>query len=209
MVNEWLQSTSERNVYGITEAKVKSEGVDAVGEDRRTLFIAAAAKGKTEVALALAQLGANVNVKKTNGDTALIRAVANGHNDTAMRLLRLPGVLVNEQSQNGRAALHFAVKLKNVDIVDALLATPGIEVNEHLPSALWIALQKDQGPQRIVNALIGAGAVNVRVTKGTLATFFFALNYSSLRLYNGSLRLSQLISPQALLSPHPCLSQLP
>ena len=70
--------------------------------------------------------GEGVNGRGRDGQTGLMRAVANKHNSIVQFLLQYPGVDVNCQAIDGWTALHWCVYSDNLEGLRLLLAHPGM-----------------------------------------------------------------------------------
>ena len=85
-----------------------------------TPLLMASAYGQTEVALALIELGADVNVLGTNGATPL--SCAAGNNDVRLVLaLVKTGAVVDSLSGQGLTPLHIATCSNNLKVVSVLV----------------------------------------------------------------------------------------
>lgn len=70
-----------------------------------------------------------INVKNSNGSTALMIAAQKGQTEIVKELLKAPGIDVNIRNNNGETALMLATHSHNAEIINALLKMPNIEVN--------------------------------------------------------------------------------
>ena len=85
--------------------------------------------GDLEEVTAALKNGADVNSKRGNDWTGLMRAVYNHHNSVVELLLKTPNIDVNLKSINGSCALRCAVTGKNNVGLKLLLNVPNIDVN--------------------------------------------------------------------------------
>ena len=128
-------------------------------------FLEFCANGSTQKVIDAINIGIDVNVKDTDGDTALMRAVDYGHTEIVNALLQA-GAEVNAERTgtwnsvlSGNTALVTAVTHGNVEIVKALLnagADPNTEDVDHIPVLMIATREKDN--IGIVKALLDAGA---------------------------------------------------
>ena len=101
--------------------------------------------------------GADINVMRKDGATALIIALQHGHQEVA-KLLLDKGADVNAKDNNGWTALMFAAEEGTQDIVQVLL-DKGADVNsktQYDSTALMKASQN--GHQEVVQLLLDNGA---------------------------------------------------
>ena len=69
--------------------------------------------------------GGDVNDKNSDGTTALMLAVWNGHNSIVNLLLEQPTVNTNKKDIEGQTALHYAAAGNNAEGARMLLLHPG------------------------------------------------------------------------------------
>ena len=100
-------------------------GIDKGREEAK--FVELARKGMIAALMKAIQNGANVNVCKLNGTTALMKAVKEG-NLTAVNLLLKAKANVNQKDNEGMTALMYAPQSNSVEIIKALIKA-GADIN--------------------------------------------------------------------------------
>lgn len=132
-------------------------------------FLKAVESGDTGRISSALEVGASVNSKDANGDTALMIAI-NKNNKALVRMLIEKGADVNAKNLAGSGALFKAIITGEAEIVKMLLdrgADPNT-VNSHGESALMIAARK--GNVEMITNLIDKGAqVNYMCENESLA----------------------------------------
>ena len=94
--------------------------VNAVGDYGRTPLMHAARNGNAAMVDTLLARSANVHMKDTDGENALVIAVDQGHLDAARALLEA-GADADSTNQQSRTVAMFAVLKKNVPMLELLL----------------------------------------------------------------------------------------
>lgn len=104
----------------------------------------------------------DVNVQDHDGDSALILAANNGHENIVKLLLQSPNINVNMRDKLGFTALMPASRDGNPNIVKLLLAKPEIDVNMQSnagTTALWVA--SAWGRENVVKLLLAVPNINI------------------------------------------------
>jgi ankyrin repeat protein len=129
----------------------------------------AAKNGDAAAVQALLDKGADVNVKKTDGATALMAASQLGHVEV-VQLLLAKGADVNAKAVSGATALLIASQNGRTEVVRALLAK-GADTNAKASNgATALIVASQQGNKEIVQALLAEGAdVNAKMDNGATA----------------------------------------
>ena len=169
------------NLYKATEdatQSIKKHLAGLVGEKPKGEdLVAAAGKGDLPRVEALLAAGVSVNAKrKDDGDTALIEASSNGHNEVVQALIG-HGADVDAKSNGDWTALIWASWKGYLDVVQSLLAK-GADVNarnEKGETALMYACEAYK--PAVLKVLIQAGAnINEKDNDGWTALRRAALN---------------------------------
>ena len=71
--------------------------------------------------------GADVNSVNSFGNSGLMAAVANSHNQVVEWLLQQAAIDVSRRNREGRTALHMAVSVDNPTLLSLLLAHPNVD----------------------------------------------------------------------------------
>jgi len=122
-----VQFLLENNVVDIN-AKIRYTNNPNIAE--YIVLIWAAEKGyKDIVNLLLKQPGININIKDSQGFTALMCAAEQGHNKVIELLLEHPNINVNIQNNKGATALMLAIFNKHKEVVIQLLNHSTIDIN--------------------------------------------------------------------------------
>ncbi len=123
-----------------------------------TPLLAVARTGQVEALDVLLDAGADIDAQETwNGQSALMWAGAEGHDEVVARLIER-GADISLRSNSGASALLFTTRKGNIPAVEALLAA-GADVNESRPdgaTALLVAVVN--GYEDLVDLLLAAGA---------------------------------------------------
>jgi ankyrin repeat protein len=124
-------------------------------------LFAAAENGHADIVQALIDAGANVNLKRFNGTTALITAARAGHLNIVQILLNVPGIDLNASGAGGMSALLTAAANGYVEIV-RLLIQKGANINDKNNAGMSVLhLACHWGYNDVVKALLESQAVNV------------------------------------------------
>jgi len=150
------QASNPMNIRRFLSAALIVWSVQALAEDTKDLF-AAAATGKLDRVEALLAQGLDVNGKLETDRTALMAASFNG-NLRIVKALLAYGADVNLADKLGSTALTDAVMFGNADIVGVLIAA-GANVNAADSQSVKILDKaKKLGRENIVKLLEAAGA---------------------------------------------------
>ncbi|TVS11931.1 MAG: ankyrin repeat domain-containing protein [Wenzhouxiangella sp.] len=106
----------------------------------------AAAKNEGEMLALLGAAGADPNPADIYGWTPLMRAAYEGHRDSVMALLELPGLDLGRVNNSGQTALHLAVISGSAELVQALLdhgARQTADSNDYTPQSIARELNRD------------------------------------------------------------------
>ena len=96
--------------------------------------------GKLDEVRSVLARGGDVNNKNSNGTTALMHAILNGHNSIVRLLLDQPRVRPNEETKYGYTALHYASVWNNPEGARMLLLHPGFNLANSTDNAGETAL---------------------------------------------------------------------
>jgi hypothetical protein len=119
--------------------------------------IGAARDGNVNKLRALADAGANLDVKNGEGWTALMTAALKGHVEVA-RLLVVRGASLDAKNNSGWTALRFASSVGDIDMM-ALLIEYGADVDSRDDKGWTILMQAaDEGNAGSVKLLLASGA---------------------------------------------------
>ena len=134
-----------------------------------TVLILSIREGRTELAAALIEAGADVNIQGNDGDTALILSIEEGYTELATALIAAKAD-VNLHRIAGETVLMRAVTAGDIDIIKAVLdagAHLNIQNNSGDTALIWAVFDENID---IVKTLIDAGAdVNVQDNRGDTA----------------------------------------
>ncbi|MCL7048274.1 hypothetical protein MKW94_002120, partial [Papaver nudicaule] len=101
---------------------IKKTVEDVKDANKRGAFHFAAREGKIEICKYLTEeLKIDVNIKDEDGDTPLLHAARQGHNDIAKYLIEC-GANPDTCSELGATALHHAAGMGNTDLLNLLLS---------------------------------------------------------------------------------------
>jgi ankyrin repeat protein len=94
----------------------------------KSLLELAAGQGHLDIIKLLAEHGAAVSPETDGGNTALFRAVRNGHTSVVQYLLSKGKIDINKENDYGFSLLHISAREGHTEIVDLLLKA-GAEIN--------------------------------------------------------------------------------
>ena len=134
----------------------------------------AALEGRKDIVEILLAKGADVNVKRNDGVTALMSASREGHKDVVEQLLAA-GADVIAEANDGGTALMMAAQNGHKEAVKLLLAK-GADVNAKTDtSSTALILASQEGHEDVVELLLAAGAdVNAKANTGATALMLAA-----------------------------------
>jgi len=163
----------EKKVSGYLQAGMSPETKNPRTD--LTVLMAAAARGKTNIARALVKAGANVNARNKAGGTALVFSASGGHFET-MEFLSGAGADINAADTSGKTALIAAVERGDMQIIQALLRA-GVDVNREFSHGTALVAASAMGLTDVVKTLLAAGAeVNKAGKDGRTALMMAARN---------------------------------
>lgn len=106
----------------------------------------------------------HINARDPDGDSALMLACANEHEDLVKLLLKIPGIDINAQNNNGSTALLVACHQQSMHIVELLLKNPGINVNvqnlDGMSALLWATVKEHE---IIVEHLLSIPEIDINI----------------------------------------------
>lgn len=114
-----LLEASRQNDLGRVLSLIDATDINAADINHMTALHVAAGFGYTELAVALVERGADINVRAALGKTPLMLAAQEGHTDIA-RLLIDAGAMTDLRDDAGATALTWARGYGHRDIVTAL-----------------------------------------------------------------------------------------
>lgn len=131
-----------------------------------SILLVTAENGNIEYMSRLLDEGADVNVKRSDGNSALMLASYAGHFYT-VRLLVEKGAEINAKNESGFTALMIAASASHADIVEFLIEK-GADVNaKNNNGATALLCGSESGSIEVVLALLKGGAdVNVKTHNG-------------------------------------------
>ena len=94
------------------------------------LWFDTASKGYVKLMKLLIQIGVNVNIQTSLGDTSLHFASSNGHKEIVEILIKTDGININKQNNDGCTALHYASHNGFEECVKLLIEN-GADLNIH------------------------------------------------------------------------------
>lgn len=153
--------------------------IDEVDAEGQTRLMHAILAGQENVALALIEAGADVDVRNQKGQTALLCAAENGHTSILSALIEAD-VNVHMHDREGNTALMLAARAGHLKAVQILReALVGVEErNKQGHTALMLAVAYDQ--KHIVEALLqktpgGRAAADINACCKDGSAFMFAV----------------------------------
>ena len=123
-VFEWLFLSH----FNITE-DMTEDVKERIEQSVASLLRIAAAVNNIEVLRYVLQKEVDVNAVDELRWTALHYAADNGHYETVVILLQVPGILLNPQSEKGWSPLHRAAMMGHFRVLELLLKNPKVDVN--------------------------------------------------------------------------------
>jgi ankyrin repeat protein len=175
--NGWtpLMLAVEEGLLTTVQALLSTPGIDINAQkfDGATALYVAIANGKEDVAKALIDKGADVNLADNTGWTPLMFAAEKGYLTITQALLSAPGIDINAQKSNGATALYVAIANGQDDVVKALI-DKGADVNianNDGWTPLMLAIQ--EGLLTITQALLSAPGIDINAQKSDGATALF------------------------------------
>ncbi|TFK18488.1 ankyrin [Coprinopsis marcescibilis] len=184
--------------YDAVEALLEIEGVDihCVDEQGTTLVMCAARSGEVEMVsrfLGLG-LGANINAKDKNRQTALAHAVLSGSSDVVRALLGVEGIDYNCVDSRSRTPLMMAAEGLSTGIVDELLELEEIKIDSRDDeglTAMAYAVSNHQGSS-IFETLLHVDSISADYTTSEGLTFLMlAADSGNARIVRSVLQLAQ------------------
>ncbi len=132
-VKEILMDLTKNGAILAAAAVLKEEKHDTTDEALKELLttslVSSAANGETRKVKLLCESGVNLNVKNSDGTTALLSASSRGHYSTVEYLIKEAKADVKITDNVSHTALHKAAKSGHTDIVK-LLCQSGAEINK-------------------------------------------------------------------------------
>ena len=118
---------------------------------------AAAILGDADAAQRLLDFGFDVDVRDTQGCTALLRAAGGGHEAVVARLLAA-GADTSLASDSGATPLSAAVSMRHLGVIDRLLSA-GVDLDQRMPGGVTVLmLAAALGLPDVLSRLVAAGA---------------------------------------------------
>uniref|UniRef100_A0A0N5CAU5 Protein kinase domain-containing protein n=1 Tax=Strongyloides papillosus TaxID=174720 RepID=A0A0N5CAU5_STREA len=142
VISAVLVACEEGNLVGLEQLAIRHEvNLDVANKLGETSMHIASGAGHDKVVLYLRSQNVPVDVKDRRGDTPLIWAARNGHNNVIKILCKDKNVNINHVNKSGETALHVATRYSQSSSIQILLdngANPNIQ-DEHGESPLHIA----------------------------------------------------------------------
>ncbi|TFK17518.1 ankyrin, partial [Coprinopsis marcescibilis] len=184
--------------YDAVEALLEIEGVDVhcVDEQGTTLLMSAAGSRQVKMVSRLLGLGlgANINAKDENGQTALAHAVLSGSRGVVMALLGVEGIDYNCVDSRSRTPLMMAAEGTFTGIVDKLLELEGIKIDskdDEGLTAMAYAVSNRWGSS-IFETLLRVDSISADYTTSEGLTFLMlAADSGNARIVRSVLQLAQ------------------
>ncbi len=164
-----LQMAAEDDMRAAELKAWRDAGADPNSRALEPLWIMAMSGDRVDLARALLDAGANVNLTFGDGSTVLMGAAQDGRTEV-VRVLLAAGAGVNAQAGDGSSALLVAAYGGHIETVRLLLEA-GSAVDARLVDGATVLMKAAQaGHTEVVRALLGAGAaVNARAANGLTA----------------------------------------
>ncbi len=167
IISDYIREGNLQEVTRLIEEDnglLNAKDVDVFGY---TPLYTAAMYGKTEIALRLIELGADVNTKNLDGNTPLIVAAGNRNTEIAQKLIERQAN-VNAKDGDGNTPLHIAARTGNTEIVQKLIElVADVNTKNNLgntPLTFASKLINLESYAKITLKLIDAGAnFNIRI----------------------------------------------
>lgn len=156
-----MAAVQTKNVYELRRLLQNNVSPDSNGADTTPLH-EAASLGEAKLVELLLRHGANLNAVSTRGDTSLVLALAEKHEEVANMLLD-SGADYKISNSDGMSPLHLAVLMNLRSCVQKMLIR-GADANETRPTAfgnvpvLSVAIKKTPPDQSIIELLLHHGA---------------------------------------------------
>lgn len=134
-----IQTVDSLAEYGLTGSLLDVNTPDAA---LTPPLVLAASLGKATIVKELLNMGADINAKDKDSDTALLQATKRGYSAVITELLSNPRRLpdLEAKTPTGYTALHYSIMLRKIDIAQQLLVasanTEGQDVNGRTPLLL-------------------------------------------------------------------------
>lgn len=127
---------------------------DSLNRFKESFLWAAAQGGNTEDCESLLEIGAEVDWKNTDGDTALLAACRRGHADTVVLLL-VYGASPNARGKDGLTPLHICARNADIKTLNVLLDAGADALLQTPDSHTALALAQQKGYENVVRRLTG------------------------------------------------------
>lgn len=159
------------------------DGINVRDEKGDTALMISTDNNYPDITKAILDEGADVNIKNFNGNTALMSAAMNGHNEPAILYTMISkGADVNQKNNESQTALMMASRSGNVEMVKIFISKGAdINANDELGQTPLMYASKSRNTE-IVKLLISKGAnVNAKDKNGdTSFTIIAAEKYDPL-----------------------------
>jgi ankyrin repeat protein len=127
-------------------------------------FVACASGGTLPEVKLFTCAGISLNVPNADGDTALIAAARNGHEDVVRHLLSLPEIDTNAKNEVGDTALMIATRGDHNEIVGYLLDHEAIDINlQNQASDTALIAAAREGYENVIARLLKQPGIDVNV----------------------------------------------
>lgn len=107
--------------------------VNYVDIDGDIAFHCACTHGLTEVVERMLEMNVNYNTVASYGNTGLILACENQHEEIALKLLNLPDIDINKINHDGYNAFYYACENDMISIIEKMLEI-GVDYNQIFPN---------------------------------------------------------------------------